>query len=120
MVVHVDRNSSEVRCPEFASFLHLNHQMSCRTYPCSCLVMDGRPDELTTIDNSSDVTSCSLFGHVCPAEGIYSVRGGSEFTCSCIVPSSNVCNQLIIFQDLAISETCDGIFKINLESNSFT
>ena len=94
--------------------------MSCRTEPCSFLVMDGRPDELPTIDYSSDVANSSLFGHVCPAEGIYSANGGSEFTCSCIVPSSNVCNNVIIFQDLVFSETCDGIFKINMESNSLT
>ena len=109
-----------IACPvlgwEFASLLHLNHQMSCRTYPCSCLVMDGRPDELTAIDYSSDVTSCSLFGHICPAERIYHVHGGNEFTCSC-VPSSNVCDHLSILKNLVLWETCNMIFKINRENN---
>lgn len=99
-IVYVSRDSIDIRCPEFASSLHLCYQVSSRALPYGGLTINPRINFQFTIQHPSNVRGCTSSSHVRPAERIDAIDWGCEFTRRKAVSISNVCDDCVIFQNM--------------------
>lgn len=116
--VYVGSISWKIRCPELTALLHPYYKVSSSTRPSGSLVFHDRPDDLFAIEYSTNIRFCPFFCQIRPSKGIHPVHRGREFTGTCVISLTNVCDYMVILNYLILWKTWDRIFQINMEGNS--
>lgn len=118
MGVYVGSSLCKTGRPELTPFLHPYYKVSSSTRPSSSLVFHDRPDDMFAIEKSTNIRSCPFFCQIRPSKGIYPVHWGREFTGTCVISLTNVCDCMVILDYLILLKTWNRFLQINMKGNS--